>query len=97
MCGEHFSFKYFPNNAFALKISSKIVRLAVVAVSIDEQTQTLVAPNEAGWPGHYINVRRYSGLSMVPLQLKDPLELFVMRREFLPSSKFLFIMMLSMT
>ena len=46
-----------------------------------------------GWPGRHIymniNVRRYGGLSMVLLQLKDPLELFVKRREFLPGSGFL--------
>ena len=37
----------------------------------------------AGWPGRYLNVRHYWRLSMVLLQLKDPLELFVKRREFL--------------
>ena len=42
-----------------------------------------------GWPGRYINVRHCGGLSMVPLQLKDPWELFVKRREFLPGSGFL--------
>ena len=36
-----------------------------------------------GWPGHYINVRDCGGLTMVILQLEDPLELFVKRREFL--------------
>ena len=35
---------------------------------------------QAGWPGRYINVRCCGGLSMVLLQLKDPLELFVKRR-----------------
>ena len=44
---------------------------------------------QAGWPGRYINVRRCGGLSMVRLQLKDPLELFVKSREFLPGSGFL--------
>ena len=44
---------------------------------------------QAGWPGRYINVRRCGGLSMVLLQLKDPLQLFVKRREFLPGSGFL--------
>ena len=34
-------------------------------------------------------VRRCGGLSMVFLQLKDPLELFVKSREFLPGSGFL--------
>ena len=38
---------------------------------------------QAGWPGRYINVPRCGGLSMVFLQLKDPLELFVKSREFL--------------
>ena len=42
-----------------------------------------------GWPGHSINVRHCGGLSMVLLQLKDPLELFVKSREFLPGSGFL--------
>ena len=40
---------------------------------------------QAGWPGRYINVRGCGGLSMILLQLKDPLELFVRRRE---SSRF---------
>ena len=44
---------------------------------------------QAGWPGRYINVRHCGGLSMVLLQLKDPLELFVKSREFLPGSGFL--------
>ena len=34
-------------------------------------------PYVAGWAGHYINVRRCGVLSMVLLQLKDPLELFM--------------------
>ena len=42
-----------------------------------------------GWPGRYIILRHYGGLFIVPLQLKDPLELFVKRREFLPGSWFL--------
>ena len=37
----------------------------------------------AGWPGRFINVRRFGGLCMGLLQLKDPLELFVKRRVFL--------------
>ena len=44
---------------------------------------------KAGWPGRYINVWRCGGLSMVLLQQKDPLELFVKSREFLPGSGFL--------
>ena len=44
----------------------------------------------AGWPGHFINEWCCGGLSVVPLQLKDPLELFVKRREFLLSSWFLY-------
>ena len=39
--------------------------------------------------GRYINVRRCGGLSMVLLQLKDPLELFVKSIEFPPGSGFL--------
>ena len=42
-------------------------------------------PKRVG-PGRYINVRRCGGLSMVLLQLKDPLRTI---REFLPSSGFL--------
>ena len=45
---------------------------------------------EAGWPGRYINVPRCGGLSLVLLPLKDPKELFVKEREFLPSSGFLY-------
>ena len=41
---------------------------------------------QAGWPGHYIKVRRCGGLSMVPLQLKDTLESFMKRRGFLLGS-----------
>ena len=41
-----------------------------------------------GWPGHYINMLHCGGLSMVLLQWIDPLELFVMRREFLPEPGF---------
>ena len=44
---------------------------------------------QAGWPRRYINVRCCEGLSMVLPQLKDPLELFVKRRGFLPGSGFL--------
>ena len=45
---------------------------------------------QAGWPGRYINVWPCRWLSsMVLMQLKDPLELFVKRREFLPGSGFL--------
>ena len=44
---------------------------------------------DSNWPGHYINVRRCGGLPMVLLQQKDPLELFVKSREFLPGSGFL--------
>ena len=43
----------------------------------------------AGWPGCYTNVRCCGGPSMVLLQLKDHLELFVKRREFFPGSGFL--------
>ena len=43
---------------------------------------------QAGWPGRYINVQHCGGMSMVLLQLKDPQELFVKRRKFLPGSWF---------
>ena len=46
-------------------------------------------PNIEGWPGRYIIVRRCVALSIVLLQLKDPLELFVKRRGFLSGSGFL--------
>ena len=48
-----------------------------------------VRVSQAGWPGRCINVWRCRGLSMVILQLKDPLELFVKSREFLTGSGFL--------
>ena len=44
---------------------------------------------QAGWFGCYIDVRRCGGLSMVLLQLKDPLELFVKSRKYLPGCGFL--------
>ena len=44
---------------------------------------------QAGWPGRYINVRCCGGLSMALLQQKDPLEIFVKSKEFLPGSRFL--------
>ena len=50
--------------------------------------ESLLDP-QAGWPGRYINVQRCKGLSMVLLQLKDLLEVFIKKREFLPSSRFL--------
>ena len=40
-------------------------------------------------PGLSVNVWHCIGLSIVFLQLKDSLELFTKRREFLPRSKFL--------
>ena len=44
----------------------------------------------AGLPGHYTNVWRCGGLSMVLLQLKVPLGLFLKRKEgwWLPDSVF---------
>ena len=51
--------------------------------------ESLLDP-QAGWPGHhFINVQHCGGLSMGPLQLEDPSELFVKSREFLPGSRFL--------
>ena len=41
------------------------------------------------WPGRFINMRRSGGHPMAFLQLKDLLELFVNRREFLPIYGFL--------
>ena len=40
----------------------------------------------AGWPGRYIHVWQYGGLSVVHLQLKVTLESFVKRREFIPAN-----------
>ena len=34
------------------------------------------------WLDHYINVQRSEGLCMSLLQLKDPVEIFVKRRDF---------------
>ena len=47
------------------------------------------APHLAVLPGCYINGRHCGGLYVVLLQLKDPLEIFVKRREILPSARFL--------
>ena len=44
---------------------------------------------QAGLPGHFINVLHCGGLCMVPLQLKDPLELLIKRSEFVRGSLFL--------
>ena len=44
----------------------------------------------AGLPGCYVNVRRTGGLTLVLQQLKDHLELFLKRREFLLGSGFLY-------
>ena len=43
----------------------------------------------ASWPGRHINVWHCGGQYMVVLHLKDPLELFVKKREFLPGPGFL--------
>ena len=43
---------------------------------------------QAGLHGCFINGRHYGGLSMVLLQLKNPLELFMNRREVLHASGF---------
>ena len=43
----------------------------------------MLGPQKAGGPGHFINVWCSGKQSMVLLQLKDPLELIVKRREFL--------------
>ena len=48
----------------------------------------MLGPQKAGWPGHFINVWCSGKQSMVLLQLKDPLELIVKRRELLPGSGF---------
>ena len=44
---------------------------------------------QAGCPARYENVQHCRGLSLVLLQLKDSLELFVKRRDLLPGSGFL--------
>ena len=62
--------------------------LACVFESHTRETRALGLKFENLSP-NTINVRRCGGLSMVLLQLKDPLELFVKRREFLPGSRFL--------
>ena len=45
---------------------------------------------QGGWPGRHISVWHCGGLSVVLLQLKDPVALFMTGREFLSSSGFLF-------
>ena len=58
-------------------------------ISVMSQVQVSTGSPEVGWHHHYINMRHCGGLAMVFVQLKDPLELFVKRREFLPDSRFL--------
>ena len=53
------------------------------------QVRVSAGSPQAGWPGHYINVRRCGGLSLALLQLKDPLQLFVESREILSGYQFL--------
>ena len=43
---------------------------------------------KAGWRGRYINMRRFNGMFMVLLKLKDLLVLFVKSIEFLPGPEF---------
>ena len=74
----HFAFTFFPS-IFLPEGFLLMAMLLLAAVNV----------GEAGWPGRYINVRRCVGLSMVLLQLKDPLELFVKSSEFLPGPGFL--------
>ena len=46
--------------------------------------------DQGGLPGRYINMRRCGGLSIVFfLQMEDPLELLVKRRDYIPGSGFL--------
>ena len=66
---------------------STVVRAGLPGVK--SQVRVYAGSLYAGWLGHYINVQRCEGLSMVLLQLKDPVELFLKRYEFLPSSGFL--------
>ena len=65
-----------------LGISISLVVMMSVAVRV------IAGSPYACQPGRYINVRRCGGLSMVLIQLKDPLELFVQKMEFLPGSWF---------
>ena len=44
--------------------------------------ESLVNPPKASWPGSYKNVQCCGGLSLAFQQLKDPLKLFVKRRDF---------------
>ena len=65
-----------------VKVSEiNIVQLFSIFLEVILRSQVRVSAGYplVGWPGHYINVRRCGGLSMVQL------ELFVKRREFLPS------------
>ena len=61
---------------------------AIPIPSASLQVRVSAGSSLVGSPGHYINVQRCRGLSMVFLQLRAPLELFVKGREFLPGSEF---------
>ena len=58
--------------------------------SMSSPVRVSAGSSQAGWLGHFINVRHCGGLSMFHLQLKDPLELFVKRREYIPGSGILY-------
>ena len=60
--------------------------ISVQTIKQVRRFESLLHP-QACWPGRFIKVRRCGGLPMVLLQLKDPLELFVKSREFLPGSR----------
>ena len=64
--------------------------------SVSSQVRVPLDP-QAGWPGRYINVWCCGGLSMVLLQLKGPLELFVKSREFLPGYGFLSLVAINLS
>ena len=60
--------------------------LSVIAAALIDLCQKSVQVALFMWD---INVRRCGGMYMVLLELKDHLELFVKRSEFLPGSRFL--------
>ena len=58
--------------------------LLVLGIQGTSRHVLLIRYAQAGCPGSYISVRRCRGLFMVFLQLQGPLEIVVLRRNFLP-------------
>ena len=81
------------SNVFGFILATQGIRRGLVVTMPGSQAwvRRFESPldSQADGPGRYINVRRCGELPVVLLQQKDPLELFVKSREFLPGSGFL--------